>query len=563
MKIDGQTSSAICLMVRSALFLVVAIAVVTGGLNPAWAQVPFLGQSVADSQGGHGLAGADSPNGPAFSYYLDHLGGDLVLLESTPDGGQIQSLVDDNAGTLTPSDGTRSALIYINGNPHIIYRDAQGGSIRHAFRTGVTWSNVLISQGGSFPAATRCGDQICVCFASSAGGLGYSSLRYAQGSQNGAWSVSTVDAGYYGGLPGVHSVGSHCDIMRHSVTGKVLISYLDQTAGEVRVAEKAPGSNGGWYIDMLPAVGINWGMWSHLVELPDGKVKVIASKIKTEDTTSSDLGYASSIRAQNGFAWGPVEIVNGSYRGGYPTAVTTPIKYFEFVRLLRLNSPFPDTSYITYKEQNVGGELLDGFVGAVSTCVPEIRFMNSWVDAQGRANLAYYQRADSCLGAPPSSIMWYRNESAPPAVTPTPTPYPTVTGGTQDDYSLKMTASFSKAQGKLNLKIAPVGSDLASCELTAELSDTPSFEKIRKSKKLVIKTETIWSAKNKNGVKIKKSQKGKKASKVVAAKIGYVRTKLACPELLLPVYSSSFQFKPKTTTSTSAKALPGWLKALK
>ncbi|RME60488.1 MAG: hypothetical protein D6780_03285, partial [Candidatus Dadabacteria bacterium] len=235
--------------------------------------------------------------------------------------------VDSNI-TVTSS----TALVLIQGVPHIVYFNSRSGELRHAWKAGGVWNKETIdvlSQGGGNPAAVACGASLCISYFDNAS----KNLRFAKGIQ-GSWSLETVDSS-------PSSVGAMSDIAVKP-DGLPVIAYYDASNYLLKAAVKL--QSGKWSIEQLPNLGYHYGLYPSIAVGTDGSIHISASHYKNTSTKSDSTVYYAVKESNGGWLLSPI---SDSYAGGSTSIVLDSSNNPHVAyRYLRYNTIYGDESAV-------------------------------------------------------------------------------------------------------------------------------------------------------------------------------------------------------------------------
>ena len=262
------------------------------------AQDPSLG----NEGDGLGLSATTSPSGTLGFSFFNQNNGELRYSELR--SGQLSSWVlaslssnlrqQPIGSSLNITSST--SLVFQGEDPHVFWSDSSA-QLFHSFRSGTTWVSEVVDPSGVFPAAVRCGSQICLSYFSSSS----NSLRLARGA-SGAWSVSSIE-----------SWSSTTAIMSDIVSypdGRVGLVYFDPNQRRARIALEQPGA--AWHIEVVPFPERGLGLYPSLALDSGGALHLALSRYHSGAPHERAVYYAR--RSLNG-EW-VLGLVSDDYAGG-------------------------------------------------------------------------------------------------------------------------------------------------------------------------------------------------------------------------------------------------------
>lgn len=337
------------------------------------------------------MALALSPANSAALSYFNRTNNWLYFAEWTGSAWQT-SAVDtslQSAAVVTVdsrlSYGSPTSLVFIGSVPHIVYYDAAGQRLLHAYRPAGSWIKEIISSAlpsGGAPAAAACGSSLCVSFYNGS----TKDLQFAKGSA-GAWTVSTIDS--TGDVGAMSALAVKPD-------GYAAIIYFDATNRTPKTAIQSSAAS--WSVAQLKYLNHSFGIYPSLTASTGGTLYAAFSRYqpagspvdrglylaKLSPGASWDIGLVS-----DDYAGGPLQIkIDGA---GRPAVVS---------RYLRKNSTYGDAAGVRLWNTDPSGQW------TTQTMSGEYGFSGSNYSYES-LNLAY-----ALTGEP--KIVYGFNQASPP-----------------------------------------------------------------------------------------------------------------------------------------------------
>ena len=319
------------------------------GLNQAYAY-DFSGRNLGNNGDGQGISFAlNNSNQPSFSYFNSEK--KQLRFTEFSGGSWATTIVDSSIGSVPSvslSGGvtsvSKTALVYLNSAPHIVYYHSNSKQLRIAYRSGNTWKINTIdssSNSGGSPSAVVCGSQICVSYYDPVS----KNLRFARGTLN-AWAKAT---------PHITSdeVGALSDIALNTF-GDPVIAYTNASKKIPMMAFQL--SNGSWQVEEVKALDYKYGLYPSVAVGADGVVHISSSHY-TASSTPRDLAVYYSKRLTHG-TWETARI-SDDWAGGATDIGLGSNNLPRIVhRYLRKDSGNGHSSAVTYAELQKSGHWL-------------------------------------------------------------------------------------------------------------------------------------------------------------------------------------------------------------
>ncbi|GJM38351.1 MAG: hypothetical protein DHS20C19_17180 [Acidimicrobiales bacterium] len=215
----------------------------------------------------------------------------------------VAELVDTDGDGTSTDVGTRSDLVYVDGEPAIAYYDDDNSDVRYASRSGGVWTDIAIDDSGTVSSpdldiAVSPDGEPAIAIGDSVNGL----LRYAYRS-GGTWTIELVDDEGDGTST---LTGESPDLLFLS-DGTPVIAYHDDDPDDLRFATRAGGSWSHILVDDDGGGGSDRvGDGAKIVEFDNGDLGIAYG-----DNTNSQVRYAMN----SGAGWSD-EVVYTHAAGG-------------------------------------------------------------------------------------------------------------------------------------------------------------------------------------------------------------------------------------------------------
>lgn len=319
---------------------------------------------VGSSGDGVGLSAALMPGDELGLSYFQEGSAHLVFRSAAKDADLVDSSLAQipTVATSGLTFASRTALVVLAGEPHIVYYHPGVQELRHAYRSGGAWKVEAITAlpSGGAPAAAVQASDIFVSYYHHAAGA----LYYARHSSAG-WTHELVDSssGDVGGMSAI-CVQSN---------GLPAIAYFDGANRQLKAAFKTSG--GSWSITTLSYPSEHLGLYPGIACRSDGSVYVSASSYKPE-SEPFDLAVQVMKRDPSG-TWS-LAYFSRDYAGG-PTAILAAAGVDLASRYLRKSVVYGDSAAVQYGVLDPSGlwvtEMLGAELGA--TTISDVQLVHT------------------------------------------------------------------------------------------------------------------------------------------------------------------------------------------